>query len=215
MYRYFKKLEKEELITIKMIDAKAYISLTKKALEWNNSSQKQVSDKLPDSNGQVSELTRTDVRHIDSNTIDSKKIDTPISPKKQKPIAEGIGFVYSNQQSSTPSLPVYGKLVDQGAANTYNRYYEAVAKGKTGMSLYDDTFTEDFTLELDIRGKKRVLHGLASPNPNVPQEEFDRIYKIAEFLAEHNLPVFNFYLGFIITNKKAIFKNYFNHDKTN
>ena len=194
MYRYYKRLEKEGLIRIKMIDSKAYISLTEKAKEWNNHGQKQASDELPSNLGQPSDEPRTDIRHIDNNTIDSNSIDTPIVPaKKLKPSAYGPGFNFSRNGVSI-------SLHDQNAVDTYNRYYDGIDKGLTGMSLYDYTYTTEFVLKISYAGSEFFLNGFATPG-KIPQPEFDRVYKIAKMLSEKGLPCFETFFGHITTSK--------------
>lgn len=84
MYRIYKKLEKENLIVIKTIDSKTYISLTEKAKEWNSTWQKQDSEKNPTELGKLSEDARKIIRHIDSNSIDSNNIEKEKKENKEK-----------------------------------------------------------------------------------------------------------------------------------
>lgn len=63
MYRYYKQLEEKQLILIKKIDGKDYISLTSKAKKWNLSIPSEGSEKNPSHSGNESE------RVSDSNPI--------------------------------------------------------------------------------------------------------------------------------------------------
>lgn len=67
MYRYYKQLEEKQLILIKKIDGKDYISLTLKAKKWNLSIQSEESEKNPGNESEkVSDLNPT-YNNINSN----------------------------------------------------------------------------------------------------------------------------------------------------
>lgn len=90
MYRYYKKVESAGLIKILIKEGRVFVALTEKAKTWNternvvkniNSDNHPTNTEVHPTNiGQSSEIARTNVRHIDSNTIDSQNRISPKSP---------------------------------------------------------------------------------------------------------------------------------------
>ena len=165
MYRYYKKVQSAGLIKILILEGKVYVALTEKAKTWNtdrglpknNNSDNypNPSDKHPSNLGQSSEEPRTIIRHIDSNTIDSKDSISPKSPfskTESSPSAWGQGeflneeFMLSvkNHKSVIDNLPPKNSQINLDTLEKIFKSPLIIEMPKLGITLHIKPYSESW-----------------------------------------------------------------------
>ena len=89
MYRYYKQLEEKNLILIKKIDGKDYISLTEKSKQWNSSDNSEINPSVLGNKSELnSEINPTyninKNNNINKDNMHTLFSDIPLNTKKEK-----------------------------------------------------------------------------------------------------------------------------------
>jgi len=191
MYRYYKKLESAGLVNVLIHQGKVFVALTEKAKTWNTERQTTNSDKNPTTSdnhpnklGQPSEEVRTDIRHIDSNTIDSN--DRVISPKS--PLAE----ISPNAYRPGEFLNEEFKLSESNPKEVIDSL--PLKRSEVNLEYLEKAFGRPLSIYLPNKNVRIILEPVKE---NWTYQQKENAFKLAKILKHLKVPLLENYYTYL------------------